>query len=99
NWYATDDLKPLEPRYVSTVDSGNLVAHLLTLKQACLERLTAPALTVRVLDGVGDTLEVLRQSLPARAVGGDSVVTSRQLEEALREASVQLSPEPTTLAE
>ena len=36
NWYDTTDLAPLEPRYVSTVDSGNLAAHLLVLKQACL---------------------------------------------------------------
>jgi len=100
NWYGTDDLKPLEPRYVSTVDSGNLAAHLLTLKQACLERVAAPALTARALDGIGDTLELLRDSLPALAGGGgDRVVTSRQLEEALREASVLLSPAPTTRAE
>ena len=26
NWYDTRSLKPLFPRYVSTVDSGNLVA-------------------------------------------------------------------------
>ena len=38
NWYDTTDLAPLEPRYVSTVDSGNLAAHLIVLKQACLER-------------------------------------------------------------
>ena len=45
NWYGTDDLAPLEPRYVSTVDSGNLAAHLITLKQACLERLDEPVMT------------------------------------------------------
>ncbi len=99
NWYGTDDLEPLEPRYVSTVDSGNLAAHLLTLKQACLERIAAPALTGRLLDGVGDALELLRESLPALAGGGDRVVTSRQLEEALREARMHLSPVPTTLPE
>ena len=100
NWYGTNDLVPLEPRYVSTVDSGNLAAHLLTLKQACLERVAAPALTGRVLDGVADTLALLRESLPALAgAGGDRVVTSRQLEEALREASVLLSPAPITLPE
>ena len=37
NWYATEDLRPLHPRYVSTVDSGNLAGHLLVLKQACRE--------------------------------------------------------------
>ena len=31
NWYDTQDLRPLEPRYVSSVDSGNLAAHLMTL--------------------------------------------------------------------
>ena len=29
NWYATDSLMPLKPRYVSAVDSGNLAAGLL----------------------------------------------------------------------
>ena len=34
NWYDTRDLRPLEPRYVSSVDSGNLAAHLITLAAA-----------------------------------------------------------------
>src|SRR5262249_31187328 len=36
NWYDVETLEPLEPRFVSTVDSGNLVACLWTLKQAAL---------------------------------------------------------------
>ncbi|HEX2717215.1 MAG TPA: glucoamylase family protein, partial [Gemmatimonadaceae bacterium] len=36
NWYALDDLRVLEPAYVSTVDSGNLAGHFLALRQACL---------------------------------------------------------------
>jgi len=32
NWYDTQDLRILFPRYVSTVDSGNLAGHLLTLR-------------------------------------------------------------------
>jgi cyclic beta-1,2-glucan synthetase len=35
NWYDTQTLQPLLPCYVSTVDSGNLSAHLLTVAQAC----------------------------------------------------------------
>jgi len=31
-WYSTRELFPLQPLYVSTVDSGNLAGHLLTLK-------------------------------------------------------------------
>ncbi|MDF2557220.1 MAG: ndvB [Bacillales bacterium] len=33
NWYDTDSLTPLHPRYVSTVDSGNFIASLIALKQ------------------------------------------------------------------
>ena len=36
NWYDINSLQPLEPRFVSTVDSGNLAASLWTLKQASL---------------------------------------------------------------
>ena len=32
NWYNTKDLTPLNPRYVSTVDSGNFVGYLYVLK-------------------------------------------------------------------
>src|SRR5206468_5452188 len=32
NWYDTKGLTPLGPAYISTVDSGNLVGYLLTLK-------------------------------------------------------------------
>src|SRR5204863_5975001 len=42
NWYDTRSLKPLEPRYVSTVDSGNLFAGLLVLRQGLLEKARVP---------------------------------------------------------
>src|SRR6185503_17842888 len=35
NWYDTRDLRALEPPYVSSVDSGNLAGHLLTMSNAC----------------------------------------------------------------
>ena len=41
NWYDTTTLKPLDPAYVSTVDSGNLAAYLWTLNRACQERCVA----------------------------------------------------------
>lgn len=37
NWYKTDTLLPLQPAYISTVDSGNLATALIAVKQACLE--------------------------------------------------------------
>ncbi|MET0807796.1 MAG: cyclic beta 1-2 glucan synthetase, partial [Pseudoxanthomonas sp.] len=36
NWYDTETLQPLPPHYISTVDSGNLAGHLLTLRQGLL---------------------------------------------------------------
>ena len=36
NWYDIASLQPMEPAFVSTVDSGNLAAALWTLKQAAL---------------------------------------------------------------
>jgi cyclic beta-1,2-glucan synthetase len=43
NWYDTTDLRPLEPRYVSTVDSGNLAGHLIALASACRSWREQPA--------------------------------------------------------
>jgi cyclic beta-1,2-glucan synthetase len=37
NWYDTSDLRPLDPPYISTVDSGNLAGHLIALANACRE--------------------------------------------------------------
>src|SRR5919198_41112 len=45
NWYDTRTLEPLPPRYISTVDSGNLAGALLTLANG-LQQL-APALASR----------------------------------------------------
>ncbi len=42
NWYDTQTGAPLLPMYVSTVDSGNLSAHLLAVGQACRELAQAP---------------------------------------------------------
>ena len=47
NWYDTQTLLPLAPRYVSTVDSGNLAAHLLTLRPGLAAALDAPILNRR----------------------------------------------------
>ena len=43
NWYDIATLEPLEPRFVSTVDSGNLAASLWTLKQAALAFAAEPS--------------------------------------------------------
>ena len=67
NWYATDDLRPLEPRYVSTVDSGNLAGHLIALASACRgwrEHRPATAAAAGLLDTVGIALDELKRVQP-----------------------------------
>ncbi len=56
NWYDTRTLEPLRPRYVSTVDSGNLVGHLLTLRPGLLALAEQKIFAARWLDGFADTL-------------------------------------------
>lgn len=62
NWYDTQTLQPLLPLYVSTVDSGNLAGHLLTLGQGLLALADTPIWTPRQLAGLQDTLNVLQGS-------------------------------------
>ena len=59
NWYNTRTLEPLQPHYVSTVDSGNLIASLWVLEQACQELESQPQLGAQALRGLADTLSVL----------------------------------------
>jgi cyclic beta-1,2-glucan synthetase len=59
NWYDTHSLKPLWPRYISTVDSGNLASHLLTLRQGIMEMADAKIMVPKLTEGILDTLRVL----------------------------------------
>ncbi len=64
NWYKTETRQPLTPRYVSTVDSGNLAASLATLRQGCFLLLQQPILEQGVLDGLRDHALRLRDEVP-----------------------------------
>jgi cellobiose phosphorylase len=59
NWYDTQSLKPLSPHYISTVDSGNLAGHLLTLRQGLLALPDQKIIGARLFDGLSDTLMIL----------------------------------------
>ncbi|HSE14744.1 MAG TPA: glucoamylase family protein, partial [Candidatus Deferrimicrobium sp.] len=63
NWYDTQSLEPLLPLYVSTVDSGNLSGHLLTLRQGLLELPDRAILGERWLEGISDTFQVLVEAV------------------------------------
>jgi cellobiose phosphorylase len=63
NWYDTLTLKPLLPMYISTVDSGNLAGHLLTLRQGLLALPDCKVLGARFYDGFRDTLMALEDAM------------------------------------
>ena len=97
NWYDTRDLRPLDPKYISSVDSGNLAGHLVALGQACHELIDRTLLGPQVLSGIADAVLLLRQS--ARAVTDDrrsQTVTRKQLEDAVDALSAALTPVPAT---
>ncbi|MGH9510862.1 MAG: glucoamylase family protein [Terriglobales bacterium] len=59
NWYDTRTLAPLPPAFVSSVDSGNLVASLWTLQQGSLDMLKRPILQPALAEGLVDYLRIL----------------------------------------
>ncbi|MFN2106531.1 MAG: glucoamylase family protein, partial [Candidatus Promineifilaceae bacterium] len=63
NWYDTRTIQPLPPRYVSTVDSGNLAACLLTLQKGCDEMPDLVLPRWERWQGLLDTVAVLRDIL------------------------------------
>jgi cellobiose phosphorylase len=60
NWYDTRTLRPLLPLYVSSVDSGNLAGHLLTLGAGLRELAGEKIYTPQIFAGLHDTVGVLK---------------------------------------
>jgi cellobiose phosphorylase len=84
NWYETRTLQPLHPLYVSSVDSGNLAGHLLTLAAGLRELADEPIYTPQIFAGLRDTLSVLMGLVGAN-------VELAQLDAELASAPVNLS--------
>lgn len=63
NWYDCRTLEPLPPKYISTVDSGNLAGHLLVLRMGLLEASEGPLLDKQLLEGLVDTISLAIEDL------------------------------------
>ena len=61
NWYNTRTLQPLFPLYVSSVDSGNLVGHLLTLGTGLRDLADEQILPMHIFQGLRDTLGMVQR--------------------------------------
>ena len=63
NWYDTHDLRPLDPKYISSVDSGNLAGHLIAFEGACNEMMKRPLVNTEWMKGIADAVLLARESL------------------------------------
>ena len=59
NWYDTKSLKPLQPPYISSVDSGNLAGYLMILRPGLLDLPDQKILEPRLFESIDDTLRIL----------------------------------------
>ena len=82
NWYDIETLVPLEPRYVSTVDSGNLLGALWALDQGLDELLQAPLLDGTHFAGLAHTAEILKQAATSEGI---TIFFQRRLAQLLAE--------------
>ncbi len=63
NWYDLQDLRVLQPPYISTVDSGNLAGHLIALRHACLAVRDDPVFDGRTWRALQTGLALARERL------------------------------------
>jgi hypothetical protein len=96
NFHNTSTLEVMDPPMVTTVDSGNLCASLISLRMGCLELLRKPMVSRALQEGLRDhqnILESMNISAPARVFvlqkGGDDLNAMEQL--AQLSASIRLS--------
>ncbi len=59
NWFDTRSLEPLPPRYVSTVDSGNLAACLISLAQGLKTMADKPLFRPEAIQGLMDSAALI----------------------------------------
>jgi cyclic beta-1,2-glucan synthetase len=63
NWYSLTDARPLAPRYVSTVDSGNFVSAMIAVRETLIEMANSPLRLSAVLRGLEDDVGLMQDKL------------------------------------
>jgi cyclic beta-1,2-glucan synthetase len=76
NWYDTRTLEPLLPEYVSTVDSGNLIASLIALRQGVNTLAREPILRWQIWEGLMDTLGLVEDVILGLEISHPQIETS-----------------------
>jgi cyclic beta-1,2-glucan glucanotransferase len=98
NWYDTRRCEPLEPKYVSSVDSGNLAGHLIALAHAVEEMAACPCRSRAALAGIDDTVQLVRLAGMA-AAARPRPSGHAHLQEALDRLTTAVQAPPTDSAE
>jgi cyclic beta-1,2-glucan synthetase len=97
NWYDTRSLRPLEPLYVSTVDSGNLAGHLIAVAQACRDLMDRPPPRPEVSEGIRDALRLLLDSVATAGPRHARRAVEARLRESVDSMSALLELPPASL--
>ena len=94
NWYETRRCEPLEPKYVSSVDSGNLAGHLIALAHAVEDMVAHPYRARAALAGIGDTVQLVRLAMVDATAPRSRAALEERMEEALA-AVTAIVPAPS----
>jgi cyclic beta-1,2-glucan synthetase len=98
NWYDTASLAPLMPRYVSTVDSGNLAGCLIALAEGLDRVARRPRDPARACAGLADAATLLLRALPRLTrTRGELLEASTLLAEAARPVLEELRARRSTV--
>ena len=99
NWYDTRTLEPLAPCYISTVDSGNLAAYLVTLRAALLDiSERAPVISTSFLEGLEDLVGLVEEELARSDAYGRRERSTAGLKRELARLRAELGERPAAPA-
>jgi len=94
NWYNTKTLEPLRPYYISTIDSGNMVGYLITLKEGLKEYQEKPVFDRELVAGLRDTALLIGEQGKPNVLYLDTIliekekITLRELKELVQTLSM-----------
>jgi cyclic beta-1,2-glucan synthetase len=94
NWYNTTTHAPLHPRYISTVDSGNLAGALLALAQGLHALTLQPQTTTQLREGLADTADLLAAASSSSAAANDQRQTLTTINGLARAIAAEARREP-----
>ncbi len=83
NWYETTDCRPLEPKYISSVDNGNLAGHLISVAQGAIEKLFEPVRLIKPHRGLLATFLLIEEESNKLASTNDFFVVLEDIKQTL----------------